>query len=106
MQSTARLRSRRDKGARRGSAGGVCWRGRACRPPAVDELVACLSDARRVIFADAGHDLLRLRTKAFAPVFAGRGRDGLAGAEQAAAASVRLRPRWEPWAARLAAGLP
>ena len=75
-------------------------------PAAVDELVAGLPDARRITFAHAGHDLLRLRTRACGPVLAGLARGGLKGAERAAAASAQRRPRWEPWAARLAARLP
>ncbi len=75
-------------------------------PAAVDELVAGLPDARRITFAHAGHDLLRLRTRACGPILAGLARGGLVDAERAAMATAHRRPRWEPWAARLAAALP
>jgi pimeloyl-ACP methyl ester carboxylesterase len=75
-------------------------------PAAVDELAAGLPDARRITFAHAGHDLLRLRTRACGPILAGLARGGLDGAERAATASAGQRPRWEPWAARLAAAVP
>lgn len=75
-------------------------------PAAADELVNGLPSARRITFSHAGHDLLRLRTAACGPILAGLARDGLQGAERAAAATARRRPRWEPAAARLAAVLP
>ena len=75
-------------------------------PAAVDELVAGLPDVRRITFSHAGHDLLRLRTQACGPILAGLAHGGLQGAERAAAATADLRPRWEPWAARLTARLP
>jgi proline iminopeptidase len=75
-------------------------------PAAVEELLAGLPDARRITFTHAGHDLLRLRTRACGEILEGLARDGLEGAERAATATAHLRPRWEPWAARLAAGLP
>lgn len=73
----------------------------------MDELVAGLPDARRITFAHAGHDLLRLRTRACGSIFAGLARGGLDGAEQAAmATNIGQRPRWKSWAVRLAARLP
>lgn len=75
-------------------------------PAAVDELVAGLPDARRIIVAHAGHDLLRLRSRACALILAGLARGGLDGAEQAAMAITRRRPLRRPWVSRLAAGLP
>ncbi len=75
-------------------------------PAAVDELATGLPDARRVTFAHAGHDLLRLRTRACGPILAGLARGGLDGAERAATAVAAARPRWEPWAARMASALP
>ncbi|MDP2712676.1 MAG: alpha/beta fold hydrolase [Solirubrobacteraceae bacterium] len=75
-------------------------------PGAVEELVDGLPNARRITFPHAGHDLLRLRAAACAPILAGLARDGLDGAERAVSAIVRRRPRWEPAAARLAAVLP
>jgi proline iminopeptidase len=76
-------------------------------PVTVDELLARLHDARRIRFPHAGHDLLLTRTRASAAIVAGLARDGLDGAERAAAsAGLARRPRRERWAARAAAVVP
>ena len=76
-------------------------------PVTVDELLARLPDARLISFPHAGHDLLRTCTRASAAILAGLARDGLDGAERAAATTgLARRPRWERWAARVAAVVP
>jgi proline iminopeptidase len=76
-------------------------------PMTVDELLARLPDARLIRFPHAGHDLLRTCTRASAAILAGLARDGLDGAERAAATAGLARPpHWERWAARAAAVVP
>jgi proline iminopeptidase len=76
-------------------------------PVTVDQLLAGLADARRIRFPHAGHDLLRTCTRASAAILAGLARDGLDGAERAAASAALERPpRWEHWAARAASVVP
>jgi proline iminopeptidase len=76
-------------------------------PVTVDALLTGLPEARRIAFPHGGHDLVRTYTRACAAILAGLARDGLDGAERAAAAAgLGRRPRWESRAARAAGVVP